>query len=372
MESCAVRWAGGARLYEFYNLAVLTYLLKSLFLLGVMGKQRILSGIQPTGDLHLGNYLGALRNWVEMQDEYESFLFMADLHAITVPHDPSTLAENTDKTAALYIAAGLSSEKDSTIFVQSHISAHSELGWLLTCVTPLNWLEDMVQFKEKAVRQGENVGAGLLCYPALQAADILLYEPDVVPVGEDQKQHLELTRDIVIRVNHQFGTDDVPVLKMPKPMIRTEGARIMSLTDGSRKMSKSDPSEQSRINLLDPPEVIQKKIKRCKTDPVRGLEFDNANRPECNNLLTLYMLLSNQSKEAVADACRDMGWGQFKPLLTETTVEALRPIQEKYQEITKDKGYLQSVLRDGKEKAEAIATQTLDKVKRAMGYSTAL
>ncbi|MEM7771158.1 MAG: tryptophan--tRNA ligase [Cyanobacteria bacterium P01_A01_bin.37] len=334
-----------------------------------MGKQRILSGIQTTGELHLGNYLGALRNWVEMQVDYESFLFMADLHAITVPHDPATLADNTYKTAALYIASGLSDEQGSTIFVQSHIPAHSELGWLLTCVTPLNWLEDMVQFKEKSVRQGENVGAGLLCYPALQAADILLYEPDQVPVGDDQKQHLELTRDIVVRVNHQFGTPDQPVLKMPKPMIRTEGARIMSLTDGTRKMSKSDPSELSRIDMLDSPDVIKKKIKRCKTDPIRGLEFDNPERPECNNLLTIYMLLSNQSKESVANECKDMGWGQFKPLLTDTTIEALRPIQERYKDITDEPGYVQSVLRSGKDKAEAIANQTLDKVKRAMGYS---
>ncbi|MEL6320637.1 MAG: tryptophan--tRNA ligase [Cyanobacteria bacterium J06626_14] len=334
-----------------------------------MGKQRILSGIQTTGELHLGNYLGALRNWVDLQVDYESFLFMADLHAITVTHDPAVLEANTYKTAALYIASGLTKEYGTTIFVQSHIPAHSELGWLLTCMTPLNWLEDMIQFKEKSVRQGENVGAGLLCYPALQAADILLYEPDQVPIGEDQKQHIELTRDIVIRVNHQFGQPDEPVLKMPKPMIREEGARIMSLTDGTKKMSKSDPSELSRIELLDSPDVIKKKIKKCKTDPVRGLEFDNPERPECNNLLTIYMLLSNQSKEAVAEECRDMGWGQFKPLLTETVIEALRPIQDTYTEITEDKGYVQGVLRDGKEKAEAIATQTLDKVKRAMGYS---
>lgn len=334
-----------------------------------MGKPRILSGIQPTGDLHLGNYLGALRNWVELQKDYESFLFMADLHAITVPHDPAVLAENTYQTAAIYLACGISGEQGSTIFVQSHLPAHSELGWLLTCITPLNWLQDMVQFKEKALRQGENVGAGLLCYPALQAADILLYEPDKVPVGEDQKQHLELTRDIVVRVNHQFGTPDAPVLKMPAPMIRTEGARVMSLTDGTRKMSKSDPSDLSRINLLDPPDVIQKKIKRCKTDPIRGLEFDNVERPECNNLLTLYMLLTNQTKEAVARECQDMGWGQFKPLLTEAMVAELEPIQKRYQDIRAEQGYLDSVLHQGKEKAEAIANQTLNKVKRAMGYS---
>ncbi|NEQ95782.1 MAG: tryptophan--tRNA ligase [Cyanothece sp. SIO2G6] len=334
-----------------------------------MARQRILSGIQPTGDLHLGNYLGALRNWVDLQKDYDCFLFMADLHAITVPHDPTVLAENTYKTAAIYLAAGIDVDTVSTIFVQSHVTAHSELGWLLTCITPLNWLQDMVQFKEKAIRQGEKVGAGLLCYPALQAADILLYEPDKVPVGEDQKQHLELTRDITIRMNDQFGTPDDPVLKMPEPMIRKEGARIMSLTDGSKKMSKSDPSDLSRINLLDPPELIQKKVKKCKTDPARGLEFDNPDRPECHNLLSLYMLMSNQTKKAVAEECREMGWGQFKPLLAETIVEGLRPIQEKYHEIRGDEGYLESVLQRGQEKANAIAHQTLSKVKQAMGYT---
>ena len=337
-----------------------------------MAKQRVLSGIQPTGDLHLGNYLGAIRNWVDLQKDYDCFLFMADLHAITVAHDPKALAENTYKTAAIYLASGIDVETASTIFVQSHISAHSELGWLLTCMTPVNWLQDMVQFKEKAIRQGENVGAGLLCYPALQAADILLYEPDKVPVGEDQKQHLELTRDITVRINHQFGTPEEPVLKMPEPMIRKEGARIMSLTDGSNKMSKSDPSDLSRINLLDPPDLIQKKLKKCKTDPQRGLEFDNPERPECHNLLSMYMLMSNQPKDAVANECREMGWGQFKPLLTETVVEALRPLQETYAEIRSDKGYLESVLKAGQEKAGAIAHQTLAKVKKAMGYTPVL
>ena len=186
-------------------------------------RQRILSGIQTTGDLHLGNYLGAIKNWVELQDTYDSFLFMADLHAVTVPHDAAALAETTYKTAALYLACGIDTER-STVFVQSHIPAHAELGWLLTCITPLNWLEDMVQFKEKAVRQGETVGAGLLCYPALQAADILLYEPDKVPVGEDQKQHLELTRDITVRVNHQFGTEKQPVLKMLSKLLKASSS----------------------------------------------------------------------------------------------------------------------------------------------------
>jgi len=333
-----------------------------------MGKQRVLSGIQPTGDLHLGNYLGAIRNWVEIQQEFDSFLFMADLHAITVPQDPKLLADSTYKVAALYLACGIDLEH-ATIFVQSHVPAHSELAWLLMCITPLNWLEDMIQFKEKAVKQGENVGAGLLNYPVLQAADILLYEPDKVPVGEDQKQHLELTRDIAARLNYQFGSETQPILKLPEPMIRAAGARVMSLTDGTKKMSKSDPSDLSRISLLDPPEQIQHKIKRCKTDPVRGLQFDDAARPECHNLLSLYMIFSNQSKEAVAQECADMGWGQFKPLLTDTLITALKPIQEKYTQIRAEPGYLDAVLHDGKQKAEAIANSTLNKVKQALGFS---
>jgi len=333
-----------------------------------MGKPRVLSGIQPTGDIHLGNYLGAIRNWVEIQQDYDSYLFMADLHAITVPHDPVTLADNVRKVAAIYLASGIQREH-ATIFVQSHVPAHVELAWLLTCITPLNWLEDMIQFKEKAVKQGENVGAGLLMYPALMAADILLYEPDKVPVGEDQKQHLELTRDIAARLNYQFGREEAPILKLPDPMIKKEGARIMSLTDGTKKMSKSDPSELSRISILDTPDQIQHKVKRCKTDSVRGLWFDDADRPECNNLLTLYMALSNQTKEAVTAECRDMGWGQFKPLLTETAIAALQPIQERYHAIMAEPGYLDAVLDDGASKAAAIANQTLNKVKQALGFA---
>ncbi|WP_121970317.1 tryptophan--tRNA ligase [Leptolyngbya sp. BC1307] len=329
---------------------------------------RILSGIQPTGNLHLGNYLGAIRNWVTLQEEYDCFLFMADLHAVTVPHDPAALAENTLKVAATYIACGIDPAR-STIFVQSQLPEHSELAWLFNCITPLNWLERMIQFKEKSVKQGENVSIGLMDYPVLQAADILLYEPDKVPVGEDQKQHLELTRDIAARLNFQFGSEDKPVLKVPEPLIRKAGARVMSLTDGTKKMSKSDPSDQSRIDLTDPPAVITKKIKRAKTDPARGLEFDNPERPECNNLLSLYQLLSDQTQAAVAAECEAMGWGQFKPLLAETTVAALQPIQTKYDELMSDRAYLQQILVEGKEKAQAIAAPTLAKVKTAMGFA---
>ncbi|PSO48328.1 MAG: tryptophan--tRNA ligase [Cyanobacteria bacterium SW_9_44_58] len=329
--------------------------------------QRILSGVQPTGNLHLGNYLGAIRNWVETQQEYDNFFCVVDLHAITVPHDPKTLAQDTYTIAALYLACGIDLSY-STIFVQSHVSAHSELAWLLNCITPLNWLERMIQFKEKAVKQGDNVSAGLLDYPVLMASDILLYEADKVPVGEDQKQHLELTRNIAQRTNDQFGKKDQPVFKLPDPLIRNEGARVMSLLDGTKKMSKSDPSEMSRINLLDSPDDIKKKIKRCKTDPVKGLSFDDPERPECDNLLTLYMLLSGKTKKAVAEECQDMGWGQFKPLLTDAAVETLRPIQEKYQQLMTEKGYLDSILKEGQEKASAIAQQTLSRVKDALGY----
>jgi tryptophanyl-tRNA synthetase len=336
-----------------------------------MDKKRILSGIQPTGNLHLGNYLGAIRNWVDLQEDYDAFLFMADLHAITVPHDPKLLAENTYKVAATYIACGIDPEK-ATIFVQSHLPAHVELAWLFNCITPLNWLERMIQFKEKAVKQGENVSIGLLDYPVLQAADILLYEPDLVPVGEDQKQHLELTRDIANRLNFQYGAEENPILKVPEPMIRAAGARVMSLTDGTKKMSKSDPSEASRIDLTDPPDVITKKIKRAKTDPQRGLWFDDPERPECHNLLNLYMILSGQSQEAVAEECREMGWGQFKPLLAETAVAALEPIQKRLQELMADKTYLQGLLKNGNEKAGSIAEKTLTKVKDALGFSAPL
>jgi tryptophanyl-tRNA synthetase len=331
-----------------------------------MTKKRVLSGVQPTGNLHIGNYLGAIRNWVEIQPNYDNFFCVVDLHAITMPHNPATLAKDTYTIAALYLACGIDRQY-STIFVQSHVTAHSELAWLLNCLTPLNWLERMIQFKEKALKQGENVSVGLLDYPILMAADILLYDADQVPVGEDQKQHLELTRDIAIRVNDQYGTQENPIFKVPDPLIRKEGARIMSLTDGRKKMSKSDPSELSRINLLDTPENIKQKIKKCKTDPIMGLNFAN-DRPECNNLLGLYGIFTGKSKGEVTAECSEMGWGKFKPLLTDATIAALTPIQAKYQEIMTDKSYLDSVLKQGKEKAESVANVTLKRVKDALGY----
>ncbi len=332
-------------------------------------RPRVLSGVQPTGALHLGNWLGAIRNWVALQDTHDTFFCVVDLHAITVPHDPARLAEDTLTTAALYLACGIDPQR-STVFVQSHVAAHSELCWLLNCVTPLNWLERMIQFKEKALKQGDNVSAGLLDYPVLMAADILLYDADRVPVGEDQKQHLELARDIAQqRINARFAPGaDHPILKVPEPLILREGARVMSLTDGSSKMSKSDPNEGSRIALLDPPELITRKIKRAKTDAVLGLEFGNPERPEADNLLGLYALLSGQSRQEAAASCASMGWGQFKPLLAEAAVEALRPLQERYRDLRSDPATLQQVLRDGRERASTVANGTLARVRSALGF----
>ena len=334
-----------------------------------MGRPRVLSGVQPTGALHLGNWLGAIRNWVDLQDTHDTFVCVVDLHAITVPHDPARLAEDTLNTAALYLACGMDPQRCS-IFIQSQVAAHSELCWLLNCVTPLNWLERMIQFKEKAVKQGDNVSVGLLDYPVLMAADILLYDADLVPVGEDQKQHLELARDIAQqRINARFGREEQPVLKVPKPLILKEGARVMSLTDGRSKMSKSDPNEGSRITLLDPPELITKKIKRAKTDPERGLEFSNPDRPETDNLLGLYAILSGKGREAAADECADMGWGQFKPLLADAAVAALEPIQARHKELMADRVELDRVLAKGRDQAESVANASLERVRDALGFA---
>ena len=333
----------------------------------------MLSGVQPTGALHLGNWLGAIRNWVELQHDHDTFFCVVDLHAITVPHEPALLAEHTLTTAALYLACGIDPSA-ATVFVQSHVSAHSELCWLLNCLTPLNWLERMIQFKEKALKQGDNVSAGLLDYPVLMAADILLYDADLVPVGEDQKQHLELARDIAQqRVNARFGGVDgagepIALLKVPQPLILKEGARVMSLTDGRNKMSKSDPNEASRITLLDTPDQIKKKIKRAKTDPVMGLVFGDPERPEADNLLGLYALASGRGREVVAEECAAMGWGAFKPLLTEAVVEALRPIQERYSAWRQEEGELLQVLEVGSQRAAHVAESTLERVRQAMGF----
>ncbi|KAF5202327.1 Tryptophan--trna ligase [Thalictrum thalictroides] len=298
-------------------------------------KKRIVSGVQPTGSVHLGNYLGAIKNWVSLQNTYETLFFIVDLHAITLPYDAQQLAKATRTTAAIYLACGVDTSKAS-VFVQSHVRAHAELMWLLSSATPIGWLNKMIQFKEKSRKAGdENVGAALLTYPVLMASDILLYQSDLVPVGEDQKQHLELTRELAERVNYLYGGRKWKklggrggaIFKVPEPLIPPAGARVMSLTDGLSKMSKSAPSEQSRINLLDPKDVIVNKIKRCKTDSFPGLEFDNPERPECNNLLSVYQIITGKTKEDVTQECRDMNWGTFKPLLTDALIHHLHPIQ---------------------------------------------
>ncbi|CAG9460757.1 unnamed protein product [Pedinophyceae sp. YPF-701] len=325
--------------------------------------------------MHLGNYFGAVRNWVDLTEEYDALFCVVDMHAITVPHDPKELRDSVRTTAGLYIASGIDPEK-SSIFVQSHVSAHAELAWILNCTTPIGWVERMIQFKEKARRQGQDVSLGLLSYPVLMAADILLYQADLVPVGEDQKQHLELARDIAERFNHLYGGKKWKklggrggrVFTVPEPLIPPEGARIMSLQDGTSKMSKSAENEKSRINLLDPPDVITKKIKSAKTDLIDGCEFDNPERPESTNLLTLYALATGKSREEVLAECGAMRWGQFKPTLADALVAHLEPIQKKYAEVREDPAYLDEVLRRGEEAANETASRTMYNAYQAMGF----
>ncbi|KAF8751412.1 hypothetical protein HU200_012087 [Digitaria exilis] len=339
-------------------------------------KKRVVSGVQPTGMVHLGNYLGAIKNWVALQDLYETYFFIVDLHAITLPHDAAELSKSTRSTAAIYLACGIDSSKAS-IFVQSHVRAHVELMWLLSSSTPIGWLNRMIQFKEKSRKAGdENVGVALLTYPVLMASDILLYQSDLVPVGEDQTQHLELTREIAERVNNLYGGRKWKKLggrggslfKVPEALIPPAGARVMSLTDGLSKMSKSAPSDQSRINLLDPKDVIVNKIKRCKTDSLPGLEFDNPERPECRNLLSIYQIITGKTKEEVVIECQNMNWGTFKTTLTDALIEHLQPIQARYEEIMSDQSYLDNVLLEGAEKASEVADITLNNVYQAMGF----
>uniref|UniRef100_A0A7S2S216 tryptophan--tRNA ligase n=1 Tax=Eucampia antarctica TaxID=49252 RepID=A0A7S2S216_9STRA len=359
--------------------------------------RRILSGVQPTGALHLGNYLGAIRQWVDMQDKEfmpytdedgveirtENYFCVVDLHAITMPHDPNELQESTLASAALYLAAGIDPSK-SKVFVQSHVPAHTEMAWLLNCITPMNWLERMIQFKDKAKKQGtESVGVGLFTYPILMAADILLYKADRVPVGEDQRQHLELARDIVRRFNDMYCKGNAfkkrckaasiptfPTFIEPEAMIVKEGARIMSLSDGTSKMSKSDPKDASRINVLDPPKVIRDKIKRCKTDIFEGIEWDNPERPEATNLLSIYAAVQpDRTKEDITKEVKDLSWGDFKPKLADAIIAHLEPIQKKYAEVRGDEEYLTKVLKDGADSANEIASQTLTSAKVAMGFT---
>ncbi|KAG0456240.1 hypothetical protein HPP92_024028 [Vanilla planifolia] len=337
-------------------------------------KKKVISGVQPTGTVHLGNYLGAIRNWVLLQETYETLFFIADLHAITLPYAVPQFAEATRNTAAIYLACGVDTSKAS-VFVQSHVHAHAELMWLLCCDMPTGQLNRMIQFKEKSRISGvENVGAGLLTYPVLMAADILLYQSDFVPVGEDQMQHLELTRELAEKMNSLYGgrkgkkLGGAGLFKVPEALIQPTGARVMSLTDGLSKMSKSSPSDMSRINLLDSKDVIANKIRRCKTDSYSGLEFDNPERPECSNLLSIYQLITGRTKEEVAMECQSMSWGTFKTNFTEALVNHLLPIQARYEEITSDPAYLDQVLSQGAAKAAVIAEATLNSFYQAKGF----
>ncbi len=333
-----------------------------------MTKKRILSGVQPTGEVHLGNWLGAIKNWTNLQHNYDTYVCVVDLHAITLPHNPKILAHNTLSTAAIYLACGMDPKK-STIFVQSHIPQHSELCWILNCITPINWMERMIQFKEKSTKQGKNVSIGLFDYPVLMAADIILYNPDLVPVGEDQKQHLELARDIAQqRINGQFSKEGKEIVNIPKPLIMKEGSKIMSLLDGTKKMSKSDPNDMSRINILDTPDVISKKIKKAKTDSSLGLEFDNKERPEASNLINIYQLISEDDRNDIANEFKSISWGKFKPILTEKLIDILIPIQEKYNFFINDKPLLNNILINGKNNAQELAKVTLNRIKDSMGF----
>jgi len=322
--------------------------------------KRIFSGAQPTGNVHLGNYLGALRNWVALQHDYESFFCIVNLHAITLPQDPKVLATKTRELARIYLAVGID-QNVSTVFVQSDVAAHAQLTWLLNCVARMSELERMTQFKDKARKQEENVGVGVFDYPVLMAADILLYQTDLVPVGDDQKQHLELTRDLAIRFNRDYGQTFV----VPDPFIPKVGARIMSLSDPAKKMSKSDEdSEAGCIMLLDNADAIGRKFKRAVTDSGTEIRFDES-RPAINNLLTIYQLLTGETPVEIEDHFRGKGYAALKQQLAEVCIEFLKPIQERVRGIDDDK--LDQILEQGAERAEAIARPTLDRAMRNIG-----
>ena len=323
--------------------------------------KRIFSGAQPTGNVHLGNYLGALRNWVALQTEYESFFCIVNLHAITVPQDPKVLAKKSRELARIYLAVGIDPNV-STVLIQSDVPEHTELAWMLNCVTRMGELQRMTQFKDKARKQQEeNVTVGYFDYPVLMASDILLYQTDLVPVGEDQKQHLELTRDIAIRFNRDYGQTFV----VPDPFIPKVGARIMSLADPMKKMSKSDEeSEAGCIMLMDDDDAVRRKFKRAVTDSGTDIKFD-ANRPAINNLLTIYHLLTNKSPAEIEEHFSGKGYAKLKGELADVTIEFLKPFQERLRSIDDDK--LDQILEQGAERAQAIARPTLERAKVNMG-----
>lgn len=326
-----------------------------------MKTKRIFSGIQPSGLLTLGNYIGALKQFVEIQDQGECIFCVVDMHALTVPQDPAALRHNVRSLAALFLAVGINPNQ-STLIVQSHVKEHAELGWLMQCIAHMGELERMTQFKDKSKGKEEGVNASLFTYPALMAADILLYDATHVPVGEDQKQHLELTRDLAQRFNNRFGETFV----IPEPMIPKVGGRIMSLDDPSKKMSKSNPSEGSYIALLDEPSKIVKKIKRAVTDSENEIRYDVENKPAVSNLLTIYSLVSNQSIEELEARYKGVGYGTFKSDLADAVVALLEPVQTKYRELI-ETDELDRILLQGAEKATAFASKKMIEVKERMG-----
>lgn len=333
-------------------------------------KKRVFSGIQPSGDLHLGNYLGALKRWVEEQGEKENIFCIVDLHAITTPQDPKELRKKIRELAGIYFAAGIDPEK-STVFVQSDITAHAQLGWILNCFTPLGWMNKMTQFKDKASlllrsksgNQRESVSVGLFDYPVLMAADILLYQTDEVPVGEDQKQHVEIARDIAERFNSIYGE----TFKLPIPKISTIAARIMSLDDPNRKMSKSYPS--GVLALLDSPDQIRSKIMKATTDSESSIKFDES-RPGIYNLLEIYETLTGENRENIEAKFAGKGYGDFKKELAEVIINNLKPLQEKYQQLMENPETIEKMLKSGADKIRPIAEQTLKEVKEKVGLGS--
>ena len=332
-------------------------------------RKKIFSGVQPTGNLHLGNYLGAIKNFVKLnnEDQNECVFCVVDLHAITVAQDPKKLKENIYETVATFIASGINPEK-SIIFNQSKVSAHSETAWILSCVARMGWLNRMTQFKEKAGKDKEKASIGLYSYPVLMAADILLYDTTHVPVGDDQKQHLELCRDIAQKFNNDFNVGDF--FKLPEPLIQKEFARIMSLRDGTKKMSKSETSDLSRINLTDDKDQIVNKIKKAKTDPLpmpSSLE-DLNNRPEAKNLIGIYSSLNDFTLEKTVKEFSEKNFSDFKKILSDVCVEKIEPISNKIKKLLNEKNYIDKILSEGSKKAEDIASKKIKNIKEIVGF----
>lgn len=325
-------------------------------------KKVIFSGIQPSGELTLGNYLGALKNWVKLQHEYDCYFCVVDLHAITVKQESKDLRRRTLEVMAIYIAAGIEPE-NSTIFIQSHVPQHTELAWLLNCYSYVGELNRMTQFKDKSSRYGTSVSAGLLNYPVLMAADILLYQTDLVPVGIDQKQHLELTRDLGERFNNAYS----PTFKIPEPYIPEKGAKIMSLQEPEKKMSKSSDNPNSFILIMDPPEVIRKKISKAVTDSLGIVKYSD-DQPGVKNLMTILNTLTGESIEAIENKYQGQGYAKFKEDVAEAIVNELKPIQDKVKELITNKDYLESIYKEGAKKASYIANKTLRKAQKKIGF----